>query len=102
MSRTFEPKLASVRGCEARLCAAPEFSRWLDKSKPGDRIVYAEAQWLPKEVAAPVLGLVRAGHDAGSVLLVQQRLAPGWFRYIAVRRQLRLRPITRFTARGAA
>lgn len=104
MSKTFEPRLVAVPGGDsmAAVCSAQEFSRWMAGAKPGDVIVYAEACWLPKDVAAPVLPLIRASYGDGDILTVQRRLAPGRFRYFAVRKARVLVPASVFVARRAA
>lgn len=103
MTKTFEPRLTAPAGSDtARMCGAGHFAVWMETCRPGERIVYAEAKWLPKEVAAPVLPLVRAAFDDGVILLTQQRLGGGWYRYLATRRARVMRPAARFVPRGRA
>lgn len=104
-AKTFEPRLEALGGAALASAALPEqFTQWIARAKPGDRMVYAEARWLPKASCAPVLALVRASYDDGEILLVQERhpeLA-GRFRYLAIRRLRRQRPApqVRFVPRG--
>lgn len=101
----FEPRLEALGGAELAAVATPEqFTQWIARAKPGDRMVYAEARWLPKECVAPVLPLVRAAFDDGEILFFQKRhpTLEGRYRYFAVRRERRLRPApkARFVPRG--
>ena len=103
MSKTFEPRLVAVPGDRpVAVCAPQEFTRWMASAKPGDVIVYAEATWLPKDVVAPVLPLIRACIDDGDILTLQRRLSPGRKLYLAVRKQRKLVPARVFVERRTA
>ena len=98
---TTAPAMVRLDGREgAHVCPPDTFTRWLRAAKAGDRLVYAEALFLPGERQAPVLPLLRAAYDDGVVAFTQERLGGGRFRYYVTRRAKLLRPAERFVPRA--
>jgi len=77
----------------------PEFQEWMEAARPGERIAYAKgllaasihAAWLAEHPDAQQLSaLQEATWSAGAkghIYLVQRRLKPGAFEYLAQRAQ---------------
>lgn len=102
--KLFEPKLSMVGTPQGRafcrVCEGSQFDLWLQQARPGARMVYATAFWLPKPKVAAVLDRIRGAYDAGLIELVQERGIDGApYRYLAVRRALTQRPTDAFTPR---
>ena len=95
-----EPMLWDRGG--ARICMPDAVETWMEKAKPNDVLVYAEASWLPKRAVAPALVVLDAFFDAGELLFTQERREGGGYRYLAVKRSRVLRPARRFVARERA
>ncbi len=61
-----------------------EFSDWLIKARPGDRLIYGTGSYLPAR-KPKVAEAVHRAYEAGQVLLVQKKIAPASYNYIAIR-----------------
>jgi len=102
MTKVFEPELVAVgAGIHAtRLCAPNDFAGWLKLAKPGDRIIYALAFWLPKRAFSATVAAAQDAYDEGLISLFQKSLGrdlPG--HYIAVRNRWVMLPSDPFTPR---
>jgi hypothetical protein len=83
--RTWGP--TDLVGYRPHTISVHRWTMWLAGSVPGDRIVYAVACSLAGDVpASETPRLVRAAYRSGDVHLVQRRLGPARFEYIAERR----------------
>jgi hypothetical protein len=87
--------MMSTKGCQH--ITAPEFVNWLGVASPGERITYAvgflvvavHAADLNKHPDAPMLAAVQEAawkaHERGMAHLLQRRLGPADFEYLAVK-----------------
>jgi hypothetical protein len=83
--------------CSLVISRTSELTAWLSGAQPGDRVVYYEgslvldrgsASSLQRRERRRIDSLATAAHAAaaaGSVHLLQERLATGAFRYLAVK-----------------
>ena len=61
-----------------------EFSDWLIKARPGDRLIYGTGSYLPAKKPKAAEAAHRA-YEAGQVLLVQKKIGPSIYNYISIR-----------------
>jgi len=71
-----------------------EFYDWLSQAQPKDKFVYAVASSLPEcdSLTQRVARLALQAYASGQIELVQKRLRPYVFEYIAVKRASKDKP----------